>query len=74
MPWRCCGACAPDQGTVAVTQHVPQEPIALVPAGHVEEVVCWFDRKYQGAPLDEPLHRFQAKRSGRSSRSKLKRS
>ena len=36
----------PNQGTVAVTQHVPQEPIELVAAGHVEQVVSWFDRKY----------------------------
>ena len=62
-----------NQGTVAVTQHVPQEPIELVPAGHVEQVVSWFVRKSQVAP-DEPLHRFQTKRSGRSSRCKLKRS
>ena len=62
-----------NQGTVAVTQHVPQEPIELVPAGHVEQVVSWFVRKSQVAP-DEPLHRFQTERSGRSSRCKLKRS
>ena len=40
--------------------------------GHVEHVVSWFDRKSQVA-ADEPLYRFQTKRSGRSSRSKLKR-
>ena len=62
-----------NQGTVAVTQQVPPEPIELEPAGHVEQVVSWFDRKSQVA-LDEPLYRFQTKRSGRSSRSKLKRS
>ena len=62
-----------NQGTAAVTQQVPSEPIELVPAGHVEEVVSWFDRKSQVAP-DETLFRFQTKRSGRSSRSKLKRS
>ena len=33
-----------NQGTVAVSQHAPQEPIELVPAGHVEQVVSWFDR------------------------------
>ena len=63
-----------NQGTEAVTQQVPQEPIELVPAGHVEQVVSWFDRKSQAAPLDEPFYRFQTKRSGRSSHSKLKRS
>ena len=30
-----------NQGTVPVTQHVPQEPIELVPAGDVEQVVSW---------------------------------
>ena len=34
--------------------------------GHVEQVVSWFDRKYHGAS--------ETKSSGRSSRSKLKRS
>ena len=61
-----------NQGTVAVTQRVPPEPIELVPAGHVEQVVSWFDRKSQVAP-DELLYRFQTERLGRSSRSKLKR-
>ena len=40
--------------------------------GHVEQVVSWFDRKSQVA-ADEPLYHFQTKRSGRSSRSELKR-
>ena len=51
-----------NQSTEAVTQQVPPEPI---------EVVSWFDRKSHVAP-DEPLYRVQTKRSGRSSRSKLK--
>ena len=58
---------------MAVTQQVPPEPFELVPAGHVEQEVSWFDRKSQVAP-DEPLYSFHTKRSGRSSRSKLKRS
>ena len=61
-----------NQGTVAVTQHVPQESIELVPAGHVEQVVSCFDRKSQRAPLDEPWYRFRTKRSSCNSRSKLK--
>ena len=40
--------------------------------GRVEQVVSLFDRKSQVA-ADEPLYRFQTKRSGGSSRSKLKR-
>ena len=49
-----------NQGIVAVSQHALQELIELVPAGHVEQVVSRFDRKSQGAPLGEPLYRFQA--------------
>ena len=51
-----------NQGTEAVTQHALQEPNELVPAGHVEQMVSWFDRKSQVAP-DKPLYRFQTKRS-----------
>ena len=51
---------------------VPPPQITKGIAGHVEQVVSWFDRKSQCA-LDEPLCRFQTKRSGRSSRSKLRR-
>ena len=51
---------------------VPAPQITKGVAGHVEQVVSWFDRKSQVA-ADEPLYRFQTKRSGRSSRSKLKR-
>ena len=40
--------------------------------GHVEQVVSWFDRKSPVA-ADQPLYRFQTKRSSHSSRSKLKR-
>ena len=38
----------------------------------MEQRVSWFDRKSQVA-ADGPLYRFQPKRPGRSSRSKLKR-
>ena len=51
---------------------VPAPQITKGFVGHVEQVVSWFDRKSQVA-ADEPLYRFQTKRSGRSSRSKLKR-
>ena len=51
---------------------VPAPQITKGVVGHVEKVVSWFDRKSQVA-ADEPLYRFQTKRSGRSSRSKLKR-
>ena len=60
-----------NRGIVEVTRQVPQEPVELVPAGHVEQVVSWFDRKYKEAPLGEPLYR-KSKSSGRSSRTKLK--
>ena len=59
----------PRLGDVMVS--APQITKGIV--GHVEQVVSWFDRKSQVAP-DEPLYRFQTRRSGRSSRSKLKRS
>ena len=51
---------------------VPPPQITNGVVGHVEQVVSLFDRKSQVA-ADEPLYRFQTKRSGRSSRSKLKR-
>ena len=51
---------------------VPAPQITKGLAGHVEQVVSWFDRKSQVA-ADGPLYRFQPKRPGRSSRSKLKR-
>ena len=51
---------------------VPPLQITKGVAGHVEQVVSWFDRKSQVA-ADGPLYRFQPKRPGRSSRSKLKR-
>ena len=58
----------PRLGDVMVS--APQITKGIV--GHVEQVVSWFDRKSQVA-ADESLYRFQTKRSGRSSRSKLKR-
>ena len=54
---------------------VPPPQITKGFVGHVEQVVSWFDGKSLVA-ADEPLYRFQTKRSGRSSRSrrsKLKR-
>ena len=51
---------------------VPPLQITKGVVGHVEQVVSWFDRKSQVA-ADGPLYRFQPKRPGRSSRSKLKR-
>ena len=51
---------------------VPPLQITKGVVGHLEQVVSWFDRKSQVA-ADGPLYRFQPKRPGRSSRSKLKR-
>ena len=51
---------------------VPPLQITKGVVGHVEQVVSWFDRKSQVA-ADGSLYRFQPKRPGRSSRSKLKR-
>ena len=51
---------------------VPAPQITKGVVGQVEQVVSWFDWKSQVA-ADEPLYRFQTNRSGRSSRSKLKR-
>ena len=51
---------------------VPAPQITKGIVGRVEQVVSWFDRKSLVA-ADEPLYRFQTKRSGRSSRSKLRR-
>ena len=58
----------PRLGDVMVS--APQITKGIV--GHVEKVVSWFDRKSTVA-ADELLYRFQPKRPGRSSRSKLKR-
>ena len=52
---------------------VPALQITKGVVGHVEQVVSCFDRKSQVA-ANELLYRFQTKYSGRSSRSKLKRS
>ena len=46
---------------------VPALQITKGIAGHVEQVVSWFDRKSQVA-ADVPVYRFQPQRPGRSSR------
>ena len=51
--------------------NMPRLGDAMVPPLQIAKV-SWFDRKSQAA-ADEPLYRFQPKRPGRSSRTKLKR-
>ena len=51
--------------------NMPRLGDVMVPPPQIPKI-SWFDRKPQAA-ANEPFYRFQTKRSGRSSRSKLKR-